>query len=209
MNSNNVISGFRATGICPFNRNAIKVPGLEEEREDADSLSEKTGLAYIPLFSPAPKCQLSRVISPPLSSSPISFCFTEEEIERFQVRWENGYDLKHYQRYNQWLEVYHPGHLKTGDLDLTNAGTPFPHFPGYSSDEAHATDPDNQSPPVSSIEATSKLSAPSILSSLLVVPEAPAKVVKKKTAARVLTSKENLELLEAKEKEKQELEEQK
>ena len=84
------------------------------------------------------------------------------------------------------------GYLKTGDLDLIDAGTHFPHFPGYSSDEAHATDPDNQSPPVSSIEATSKLSAPSILSSLLFVPEAPAKVVKKKTAAHVLTSKENL-----------------
>ena len=31
MSSKNIISSFRTTGICPFNRHALKVPGMEKE----------------------------------------------------------------------------------------------------------------------------------------------------------------------------------
>lgn len=44
----NIISGFKVTGVCPFDRNAIVVPDVEEP-----SLPESSGLAYIPFHSPA------------------------------------------------------------------------------------------------------------------------------------------------------------
>ena len=33
MNASNIISGFRSTGICPFDRCTLKVPGFEQEEE--------------------------------------------------------------------------------------------------------------------------------------------------------------------------------
>ncbi len=54
MNPNNVIAGFKCTGICPFDRSAIKIPGCESSA-DEESLEEKTGVKYVPLFSPSPK----------------------------------------------------------------------------------------------------------------------------------------------------------
>ena len=42
-------------------------------------------------------------------SLPITF--TEDEVRLFELRLENGYDLKHDQRYNKWLELHHPDKL--------------------------------------------------------------------------------------------------
>ena len=114
-------------------------------------------------------------------------------MQRFKVQWDNGYDLKHDQWYNQWLEIHYPNYRicsKSGSSDQTEAPS------------------STQSPPLSGSNTPSK---PSVLSSLLVVPDAPARIGKKRAGgvARVLTSKENLELLEVKEKKKLELEKQK
>ena len=62
---------------------------------------------------------------PGTQSSPTSLriSFTEEESQRFQRRWENGYERKHDQRYNHWLKIYHPDYQhtpKAGGFDLTN-----------------------------------------------------------------------------------------
>ena len=53
MTPSNVVPGFRSTGVCPFERRAIKVARYEEHDEEED-LSEQTGRKYIPLLSPAP-----------------------------------------------------------------------------------------------------------------------------------------------------------
>ena len=97
MSPSNIKSGFRYTSICPFDRSAIKVPGFEMSSEDEGvvDLGEKMGLKYIPFFSPAFK----RKERTPSSPTFPSLSFTEEENSRFQLRWENGYDLKHDQRY--------------------------------------------------------------------------------------------------------------
>ena len=55
----NAVSGFRATGVYPFNRSAISLPitsldskeNLEEEYSSIATLAEKNGLAYLPLYS--------------------------------------------------------------------------------------------------------------------------------------------------------------
>ena len=51
----NIINSFKATGVCPLNRMAISLPDDEDGFSSfkPSSLTEKTGLAYIPLYSPA------------------------------------------------------------------------------------------------------------------------------------------------------------
>ena len=34
--------------------------------------------------------------------------FSEAELKRFSIRYENGYDIKSDERYNAWLRRYHP-----------------------------------------------------------------------------------------------------
>ena len=53
MTSPNIASGFRATGVFPFNRDAISVPTNEDKYTQFKpaNLVERTGLSYIPLYS--------------------------------------------------------------------------------------------------------------------------------------------------------------
>ena len=48
-----------------------------------------------------------------------------EEVQRFETRYENGYDLLTDERYNRWLEMYHPE-----DADLLLNQTFMPESPG-------------------------------------------------------------------------------
>lgn len=50
----NIVSSFKTTGICPFNRSACTIRDEESSSANMESLAERSGLAYIPLFSPAP-----------------------------------------------------------------------------------------------------------------------------------------------------------
>ena len=34
-------------------------------------------------------------------------CFSNEELKKFEARYENGYDLKHDERYNLWVKHFH------------------------------------------------------------------------------------------------------
>ncbi|XP_019861816.1 PREDICTED: uncharacterized protein LOC109590340 isoform X7 [Amphimedon queenslandica] len=49
MTPKNIMSGFEVAGICPFSRRALDTPPPAGPK----SLQEETGLAYIPLYSPA------------------------------------------------------------------------------------------------------------------------------------------------------------
>ena len=70
MTQKNVCSGFEVCGIYPFSREKVlaKIP---QEAEPVKSLSEETGLAYIPLYSPIrpPKQVSISPLSPPLHES--------------------------------------------------------------------------------------------------------------------------------------------
>ena len=48
----NITSGFKVTGVCPFDRNAFKLPGETFTSFRPQTLQEETGLAYIPMYSP-------------------------------------------------------------------------------------------------------------------------------------------------------------
>ena len=53
MTIKNIKSGFRITGICPFDKDIISLPEDEFKEFRPKVLSHQSGLAYIPLYSPA------------------------------------------------------------------------------------------------------------------------------------------------------------
>jgi hypothetical protein len=77
MSSRNITSSFRTTGICPFNRHALKVPGMEAEGFavfQPEQLVKKTGLNYIPMYSPCSRqSNTPRTLKEPLQSSTPKF----------------------------------------------------------------------------------------------------------------------------------------
>ena len=93
MTPSNIASGFRATGICPFNRSAIKIPGVDNVSDEESSILKPTRLAYVPFISPAhPQKPNNGEVEKP---------FTDEEELCFQIRYENGYDPTIDKRYNR------------------------------------------------------------------------------------------------------------
>lgn len=84
MTMSNILGGFKVTGVFPLNRDAVKLPITHMEK-----LPQQSGLSFIPLYSPANP----RKVQPN---------FSEEELGRYQTRFENGYDL-HDDRYDAWL----------------------------------------------------------------------------------------------------------
>ena len=95
MNIKNISGGFKASGIYPFNKKAITIP-----KPPMESLPEQSGLKYIPLYSPANRGTRH------LSEQCISF--SQHELELFEKRYEEEYDLADDPRYNLWRKMYHP-----------------------------------------------------------------------------------------------------
>ena len=83
----NIIAGFRITGVYPFDCSVL----LPKESKRV-SLADKTGLKFIPPYSPAHR-------QPSKSSARVSH-FSPEEIARYQACFEEGYDVpdEHYQQ---------------------------------------------------------------------------------------------------------------
>ena len=84
MTTDNISSGFRTTGIWPFNPNAIlsKFPMSKE----TNTSSTRT--------------------------NPITF--SAEMVKKFEKRFENGYNIYTDEMYVQWMQMYHPDHLPPG-----------------------------------------------------------------------------------------------
>ena len=95
MTPKTIAASFRATGVYPFNREAIEVPEVSEPT--CDHLD--TGvISYLPLYSPASKRSTART-----SASVTTPKFSKSEQELFHTRRENEYDITTDHRYNQWL----------------------------------------------------------------------------------------------------------
>lgn len=126
----NIISAFKTTGVFPFDRFAIKVVDLPPgSKFDPSALPKKTGLAFIPFYSPMRKpASVAQAPNPvhlstpdlstpdpvhlstpdPVQESPSSLltAFSEEDHERFNRRFEEGFDIATDHHYNQWLKEY-------------------------------------------------------------------------------------------------------
>jgi hypothetical protein len=190
MTSSNVMAGFRTTGIYPFNPDKL----IPKTPKKASSLCQKTGLSYIPFYSPRPrsarrplssdspidKSTDSFIPSPVQPDTPHSeipvFNFTSEELTRYQRRKDEGFDLPGDERYQQWLRQF------------SRHSTPF--IEENNDDESNA--------PV--------LSHTSTMASLLSQKTREIKLPKPNvsTSSRVLTSVENLKRIKEKEMKKQE-----
>lgn len=91
----NIVSGFRTTGIYPPNRNAITLP-----IDESENLATQSGVAYIPLYTPA-KRRLS-------TSSTSLTIFTSAEMESYALQFEEGTGCETDARYQAWLTMYRP-----------------------------------------------------------------------------------------------------
>ena len=155
----NITGGFRVTGVYPVNRDALSLPSPE-----CESLTKQTGLVFIPLYSPASK-RKSSIEEPATERQMTIEDFSEEELARFETRYENGYDLRDDPRYNSWLRRCHP-ESAVWMQPLSYGSTAVSQY-------LHCPSPPSQIP-----------------------------TYKPKSCGRVLTSSENLALLEEKEREK-------
>ena len=113
----NVMSAFKATEVFPLNRGAvIWLPN----RHLILLCYQRTGLAFIPFYSPMRRSSsitqgaqhVSRSAIPSAvtivhESPPIHF--SEEEHHRFSVRFEEGFDISSDERFNQWLKQFKSG----------------------------------------------------------------------------------------------------
>lgn len=81
MTMQNIVGGFHTTGVYPLDRSAA----LSPKENKQISLAEKTGLHIIPLCSPCHRKTRKTAAA--------VVQFTAEEIARYQVRWEEGYNI--------------------------------------------------------------------------------------------------------------------
>lgn len=152
MTMTNVRAGFKVTGVWPLNRDAVGIP-----RQKMESLPQETGLAFIPLYSPAvPR------------KKPVSkrTQFMEEE-----------------------LQSYLPSPSSSSFL---SPATSFHSLSSVDFDEC-------------SVVSCHPLQSKSLVTKFLCTPSPPAKVSSQmKACGRVLTSVENIKIVEEKQKKKEE-----
>ena len=170
-----IISGFKTCGVYPLNPSTF-IATVEDPAVSDKLPSPNKNLKFIPLYSPsAPvKGRCARV-------------FSHGEEMLFQRRHENGYDLPDDTRYISWLQINHRDEAQRLCSLLND--------PVLSSSDS-SSDKDLQTS-----EAVRTLQPQSTLSKFLDYPEPPARTVPptKKKSAKVLTSAENLKLMEEKE----------
>lgn len=199
----NIIAGFQTTGVFPFDRSAVDLRGCHMVSEKRMSLTQKTGLQFIPLYSPHKSTQSS--------PKPQFLVFESDEMEVYQRQYDEGYDLPD-QRYQQWVKMYHPESLSVESSALLEP-TPENDIEGIRLD--HSSDHDissafteNSLEPASSTPNSSATMLPrsSFLSRLLTdkVPTLKTTQRELKRESRVLTSAENLRSLKERERKKKE-----
>ena len=131
MTMKNIVAGFRTTGIYPFNPKALlPQPDIDPQSFSPASLCKRTGLKYIPLYSPVPKFRkgesssatvtvlshdelesASLVKSTPHLPNADDVVFDESELSLFQRRFEEGYNLPADKRYDYGYKSIIQGNL--------------------------------------------------------------------------------------------------
>ena len=253
----NIVSGFRKCGVHPFNRNAIMVlddKRVETSENDKGAKTDKgvkTGNAPQGSTTDVQADNAAQGSSSDVqadnaaqesttgsfqgtaTANPAALTFTAEETEKFETRYEEGYDLRSDDRYVAWLDPYHPD----GDTEspLTSLLREFsdvaPLSPVGTSDDTLTLTPTTAaastlcvaptaSTTVSSATPTSgtrtttsvdKVSPVARYLTLLTAPKKNTPVNSSKframTGARVLTSSECLAIIREKELQKKKMEE--
>lgn len=88
MTPENIIASFRATGIYLVNRRAIVLPGEQKPSSTPTAcLAKKKGIYFLPFYSPSSADDTPR--------------FSKDELQLFEERFREGYDLTCDERYRE------------------------------------------------------------------------------------------------------------
>ena len=233
----NVIARFRMTGVCPFDRDVVKSKAALKPAEvfDPSVLPKETGIKFLPLYSPMEgtrqketdehrkemtlkRRESSRRRCEDESVGMAIACaqeyrennqdtdYTDAEINLYERRFEEGYNLDHDERYNEWVQRFHPSSF--AELTGMSFSTPDRDL------ELH-TDCDNlskivQVSPIDSADVCC-LQKTSVVDKLLNDRKNEFKLPTLKTekSSCVLTSEENLKIVQEKAMKKKKEEEEK
>ena len=78
----NIMSGFKTTGVCPFNKNIFQIQTNQYTSFKSDTLPERTGLAYIPFYSPRQlQTSTKSVISPTFLPGDGDCCYLSDDSD--------------------------------------------------------------------------------------------------------------------------------
>ena len=100
MTMQNIITSFRITGLYPVDRNSVIQSSIPPKLV-AEDVKKKTGISFVPLYTQSPSVK---------RCSTLNLSFSEEEMFRYQRRYEEGYDITSDEKYNKWVKMYHPDH---------------------------------------------------------------------------------------------------
>ncbi len=107
MTPSTIIGGFRNTGVYPVNKRAVTLPGeVSVSNTPTAVVAKKKGILYMPFYSASPDSVCQSTLSGSEDSDSPPVLFTAKERECFQQRYEEGYDLTHDERYNEWLKQH-------------------------------------------------------------------------------------------------------
>ena len=127
--------GFKTCGVQPYNSAAIKVPGdclkpMSSVAPRTDAISNAT-LSATPdtnAISNATSSAAPHTDAISNASSPEQVCdtqkFTDEQLQLFEKRAEEGYNLYTDPAYVSWLEQYNPELLPSDRYSLVSVDTP-------------------------------------------------------------------------------------
>ena len=104
----NITAGFRTCGVYPFNPAAISIPANPDKGKEDEPCSS------VALSSSCSQDELHSGDSG--ASSPLPVDFTPEQEQRFQRRFEEGFDVFTDSEYIQWLRINHPESLDNVSL---------------------------------------------------------------------------------------------
>lgn len=102
MSMTNIAAGFQHTGVYPLKR---PEPKVDASTYDPSSLAKRTGIKYIPMYTPS-----KRPVKPYQLKTPK---FSIDEISRYQSTFELQYSSSDPQ-YRAWLSMYHPSEAVSG-----------------------------------------------------------------------------------------------
>ena len=143
----NITAGFRTCGVYPFNPAAISIPANPDKGKEDEPCSS------VALSSSCSQDELHSGDSG--ASSPLPVDFTPEQEQRFQRRFEEGFDVFTDSEYIQWLRINHPESLD--NVSLGDAFSSVPVAMELQMESLPSSQSTRHSPPTAA-PTTSKLS---------------------------------------------------
>ena len=233
----NIMAGYRKAGVYPYNPKALAITEpAEKSSSDTPSVSSVVAEeAYASSEDPLCPSQespclsnaraASSIISHSLEGTPAGPSFTQEQHHRYQIRFEEGFDVPGDTDYFNWLQLNNPeysSHVSstentsvtgaegnvTGDSSSHISLTAyFANVTPLNAVDGPTPPPLSSSPPSASslVIRSPKDTPPSVISKFLLTPDM-SRLDKKKAPfprARLLTSTAALQILNEKEEKKQ------